>query len=181
MKLKWMVILGVVLLAGQAFAEEPLVLKTGTDKENYANGVTIARNLKQQAGVVNLDILIKGMMDELTGEKLLMAEDELKKTMTELQAGIERKKQQAAMNRGGMKAAVAGAAAAVPNGNTAARKDESQVQKDGKDGQITVRKAGTSVVERYEARRAIKNRAAEVRRRAIEQERRATARPQGAI
>lgn len=175
MKPIWMAVLGVALLAGHAYAGGQPVLNTPTDRENYTNGVTIARNLKQQGGTVNLDILIKGMMDELAGEKLLMTEGDLQKTLTALQAGIELKKQQAAMKRGGMKAAVAGAATTGPNSGPPVGK-EIQAQKpapDGQSAQIAPAKTGTSVAEQYKARRVIKNRAAELRNRTIEQERRA--------
>jgi len=175
-----MAILGVALLAGQAFADEQAVLSTPADRENYTNGVTIARNLKQQGGAVNLDILIKGMMDELRGEKLLMTEEDILKTLTVLQAESMQKKTQAAMKRGEVKAGAGNTAAAAntgPNNGPAARK-EAQAQKpapDGQAAQIAPAKPFTSVAERYTMRRAIKNRAAEMRRKVIEQGR------QGAI
>jgi hypothetical protein len=177
MKPIWMAVLGVALLAGQALADGQPVLNTPTERENYTNGVTIARNLKQQGGAVNLDILIQGMMDELKGEKLLMAEDELKKTMTELQAGIEQRKTQAAMKRGEVKApadVMAKPAAPAQNPAPPAQK-EAQVQKASPDGhaaRIAPAKTGTSIAERAQMRSAAKKRAAEMRRRTIEQERR---------
>ncbi len=45
--LKWMVLLVVGLMATQASAEQPLILKTQKDKQSYAMGVELFRNWKQ--------------------------------------------------------------------------------------------------------------------------------------
>ena len=108
MNLKWMAVLVMTLLAAQVFAEEPLVLKTQTDKENYSTGINIVRTLKQQGGEVNLDVVIKGMMDGLTGQKLLMTEDELGKTMAALQTKQMQRQKQAAFNSNEVKMPAAG-------------------------------------------------------------------------
>ena len=81
MMLKWMIVLGVWLLTSQVSAEEPFVLKTENDKLNYWIGVEVARSFKQQGIEVNPDIVIKGFKDELSGEDLLMAEDDLRETI----------------------------------------------------------------------------------------------------
>ena len=87
MKLKWTALLGIMLLAGQAFGGEQQFLKTQKDKENYSTGVEFVRNLKQQGGAVDLDIVIQGIKDGLTGEKLLMTEAEIRSTMAARQDG----------------------------------------------------------------------------------------------
>ncbi len=74
MTMKWTIFLGVVLLAVQAFGGEPQVLKTQKDKENYCTGIEFVRTLKQQGGAVDLDLVIQGIKDGLTGAKLLMTE-----------------------------------------------------------------------------------------------------------
>lgn len=79
MTLKWMVVLGIVLLPTQMFAEEPTVLKTQRDKVNYAIGVNMIGNFKQQGIEIDLDLVIRGMKDALAGEKLLMTNEELRK------------------------------------------------------------------------------------------------------
>ena len=81
MKLKLIIILGVLLLACQVGAEETLVLKTQKDKDNYNTGVKIVRSLKQQGGEINLDVVIQGMKDELTGEGHILTEDNVSETM----------------------------------------------------------------------------------------------------
>jgi len=95
MKLKWVAVLGVGLLATQASAQEPAALKTQTDKVSYGIGVGAARNLKRQGIEVDVDVLVKGLRDELSGAKLLMTEDDLRATMTAFQAEMKQKQEQA--------------------------------------------------------------------------------------
>jgi FKBP-type peptidyl-prolyl cis-trans isomerase FklB len=88
----------VVLLAAQCGQEpqvaktkpEP-VLKTDQDKVNYGIGVSMAKNLKQQKIEVNVDLLVKGLRDELSGGELLMTEADLHKTMRAFQDELRQK------------------------------------------------------------------------------------------
>jgi paraquat-inducible protein B len=171
MILKSVAVLGVALLAAQAFAGEALVLKAQTDRESYSNGVNIARNLRQQGGEVNLDVLIQGMKDELTGEKLLMTEEDIHKTLAALQAEMAQRQKLAATKRNEMKGD-AGTAKAGPDGNSA---------QGGQSDQSTTNKVATSVAGRYEKRIEVKKRAAEMRERMIEQGRQGAGRTPGAI
>jgi len=77
MNAKWMAVLGVGLLAVQASAGEPQVLRTEKEKMSYAVGVDMGRNLRQLETEVDFDLLIKGVKDGLSGEKLLLTEKEL--------------------------------------------------------------------------------------------------------
>jgi FKBP-type peptidyl-prolyl cis-trans isomerase len=92
---KWLVVLGVVLLTAQAGvmagAEEAPMLKTEKDKVNYGIGVSMGRNLKRQGIEVDVDLVVKGMKDELSGGKLLMSQEELQKTMREFQTELMQK------------------------------------------------------------------------------------------
>jgi hypothetical protein len=90
-------VLMVVFLAAQAAAEEATVLKEQIEKDSYATGVALVRNLKQQGGSFDLDLVIKGMKDEITCEKLLLTEEGLRMILTSLQS--ERNKRQ---TRGGI-------------------------------------------------------------------------------
>ena len=92
MTLKWMAVLAVALLAAQAIAEEPLVLKTQKDRENYAIGVEMARNFKRQGIEVDLDIVMRGMKDVLAGDKLLLTDNDLLTTMNMFASELRRKK-----------------------------------------------------------------------------------------
>ena len=76
-----MIVLGIVLLACQAVAGEKIALKTQKDIENYNAGIRIARSLRQQGGEINLDIVIQGMKDELTGEGHILTEDNVSETL----------------------------------------------------------------------------------------------------
>ncbi len=101
MKLTWIALLGVVLLAGPASAAEKTVLKTEKDKVNYGIGVSIGKNFKQQGIQVDLNLVMKGLKDELTGKKLLMSEDDIRKTMTAYQQEL-RQKQMEERNKAGL-------------------------------------------------------------------------------
>jgi FKBP-type peptidyl-prolyl cis-trans isomerase len=85
MRLKWIVVLELILLTAQVSAEETMVLKTQKDRVSYAMGVDLAKNLKQPGVEVDVDLMIRGLKDGLSGEKLLMTDDELRKTMNAFQ------------------------------------------------------------------------------------------------
>jgi FKBP-type peptidyl-prolyl cis-trans isomerase len=93
--LKGMVVLTVGLLAAQVGAQEPPVLKTQKEKTSYAIGVDMAKNLRRQGVDLDLDVLIKGFQDEFMGGKLLMSDDDLRKTMAAFPAEVRRKRNEA--------------------------------------------------------------------------------------
>jgi len=95
MDLKWTAILGLWLVAAQVCAEEPVVLTTQKDKVNYGIGVNLARNFKQQGIEIDLDLVIKGMRDEFSGQKILMSEKELGAIMAAFQTENRQKQVQA--------------------------------------------------------------------------------------
>ena len=71
-------VMGAMLLAAPLCAEEQQVLKTRTDKDSYMTGVDIVQSLKKRGGQIDLDIVIRGMKDGLTGENMLMSEDDIR-------------------------------------------------------------------------------------------------------
>ena len=81
MKRGWMMVLGVVLLAVQASAEETPVLKTMKDKVSYATGVDMVRSFQRQGIEVDKDLFLKGVKDGLSGGTLLMSDDDFHKTL----------------------------------------------------------------------------------------------------
>jgi FKBP-type peptidyl-prolyl cis-trans isomerase len=93
-KWQWLALLGMVLLTAQC-AQEPTELKTEKDKVNYGIGVSIGKSLKQQGMEVEVDLMVKGLKDELAGKKLLVSDDELRKTMTAYQQELRQKQMQA--------------------------------------------------------------------------------------
>jgi FKBP-type peptidyl-prolyl cis-trans isomerase len=92
-KWHWLGLLGVVLLTANC-TQEPTDLKTDKDKVNYGIGVSVGRNFKQQNMEIDVDLVVKGMKDELGGKKLLLNEDELRKTMVAYQSELRRKQKQ---------------------------------------------------------------------------------------
>jgi UDP-GlcNAc:undecaprenyl-phosphate/decaprenyl-phosphate GlcNAc-1-phosphate transferase len=83
--LKNIAALALGLLAAQAFAQEPTVLKTQKDKDSYAIGADLARNLKRRGVSMETEPLLRGMRDVLSGGQLLMAEDDLQETLRAIQ------------------------------------------------------------------------------------------------
>ncbi len=91
MKLKLLALLGVVLLAGLCGCEQKKELKTEKDKVSYGIGVSVGKNFKQQGIEVDPEIVVQGLKDELGGQKLLMSEDDLRKTMIAFQQELRQK------------------------------------------------------------------------------------------
>lgn len=90
MKLIWIMVSGVVLLTVQVSAQETPILKTEREKVSYAIGVDVVRNFQQQGIEVDLDLVSKGMKDALSGEKLLMTEEEFRATMSAFRTQVRR-------------------------------------------------------------------------------------------
>jgi len=90
------VLVVVGLMAGQVNAAPETLLKTQKEKVSYGIGVTVAKSFKPQGIEVNVEALVKGLRDALAGEKLLMTDTELQKTMGEFQAELSQKQIQAA-------------------------------------------------------------------------------------
>jgi FKBP-type peptidyl-prolyl cis-trans isomerase FklB len=82
-------------MTGYVLAQEAPVLKTQQDKINYGIGVGVARNFKNQGLEVNLDLVIRGMRDALSGATLQMTEEDLAKTMYAFQQELQQKLAQA--------------------------------------------------------------------------------------
>lgn len=81
MTAKWIVVLGVGLLAAQASAQQPTTLKTDKEAMSYAVGVSYGRNLKRLGpGKMDLEMLVKGLRDEFSGQPLLMSEEDFRRT-----------------------------------------------------------------------------------------------------
>jgi len=91
MKMILILILGVGLLAAPASAEETPVLKTKTDKTSYAAGVETARALKRQGVELDMELVIKGIRDASTGQKLLLTDEDLHAVINAYQAEVRQK------------------------------------------------------------------------------------------
>lgn len=62
------------LLSYFVSAGEQNILVSETDKASYSAGLSFVRQLKQQGGAFNLDLVIQGIRDGLTGETLMTEE-----------------------------------------------------------------------------------------------------------
>jgi FKBP-type peptidyl-prolyl cis-trans isomerase len=90
-----MAVVGIVLFAGAAWAEEAAVLKTQKDKVSYGIGMNIGKSLKKDAVDVDVDLLVKGLKDSLSDGKTLLSEEEYRATLTALQKEMMEKQAEA--------------------------------------------------------------------------------------
>jgi FKBP-type peptidyl-prolyl cis-trans isomerase FklB len=104
-------VVAAVITAGTAFAAE-VELKTDIDKANYSVGYQVGSDFKSQNVEVNMDALVKGIEDALSGGQALMTPEERHATLTALRQKIAaeqqaRLKEQAAENLAKSKAFMA--------------------------------------------------------------------------
>jgi len=85
----------IVVSAASAWSGEPAALQTPKDKVNYSIGVSVIRNFKQQGVDMDLERVIQGMKDALSGDNLLMTEEELRATLMATQTDIRQRQRQA--------------------------------------------------------------------------------------
>lgn len=95
MTLKWMAVLGILLLAAPVGAGEPPAFKTQKEKISYGIGVDMSRNFKQQGLEFDAEALLKGFRDESSGGKLLMTEEDIRATLSAYQNELLQKRAQA--------------------------------------------------------------------------------------
>jgi UDP-GlcNAc:undecaprenyl-phosphate/decaprenyl-phosphate GlcNAc-1-phosphate transferase len=80
------------ILAVPAFAQDAAVLNTKQEKDSYAVGVDLARNLKRRGVKMESEALLRGMRDVISGQKLLMTEDDLRATLNAVQVEERQKR-----------------------------------------------------------------------------------------
>ena len=79
-----------VLMATQVFAGDP-TLKTQRDRSSYAFGANLIGNIKQQGIELDMDLVMKGMKDAMSGGKLLMNDEETRKSISFYQNDVRNK------------------------------------------------------------------------------------------
>jgi len=94
MTVVWLAVLGVALLASRAGAEETAVLKTQKEKVSYGIGVDLAMSFRSQGIEVDLDLLVRGLKDGLSGGKLLIPESDLRTVLADFRAELMQKRAQ---------------------------------------------------------------------------------------
>ncbi len=91
MKLKWVGVVGIGLLAVQLSAQESAILKTPQDKISYALGMDLGNSLRKQSIAVDPVIFSQALKDALSGGKTLPTEEEVRTTIAQLQTDMRNK------------------------------------------------------------------------------------------
>jgi len=85
-------ILATVLTIGLSFifcsAAEKLEMKNLKDKESYSLGYQFGQSLKAQGVEIDLEVYTSGIRDALGGTKPLLSQEEIQKTVSELQQRV---------------------------------------------------------------------------------------------
>jgi len=81
-------IISIGLLFTFCFGGEKLELKDLKDKESYSLGYQFGQSLKAQGLDINLEVYTSGIRDALGGTNPLLSQDEIHKTISELQKRI---------------------------------------------------------------------------------------------
>jgi len=92
--------MGILFFSSQVLGEEKGAPKTQKDRVSYVIGVDIGANLKKQSIEVNPDLLFKGIKDGLSGNKLMMSDQEIKETIATFQKEIQAKQEELAKRMG---------------------------------------------------------------------------------
>jgi FKBP-type peptidyl-prolyl cis-trans isomerase FklB len=74
-------------------ATTPLVLTTEKDKQSYAIGLNVGKNLHRDGIDVDPKIVLRGLQDELAGGKILLTDDQIKTVLTDLQNQVRQKQE----------------------------------------------------------------------------------------
>ena len=93
-RMKWLVWItgvGVGAMTAQLSAQEASGLKTQKEQLSYAIGVDMARNLKRQGIEVDMGVVVKGLNDGISGEKLLVSERDLHQLLVKAQNEVRQK------------------------------------------------------------------------------------------
>ncbi len=94
MKVRGIMIFGMMLAASTAFAAGTTELKTQKEKVSYAIGMDMANSLKKNAIEVDADVLGQAMKSVLTGQKTIMTDQDVKTTLADLQKEMQAKQQE---------------------------------------------------------------------------------------
>jgi FKBP-type peptidyl-prolyl cis-trans isomerase len=86
----WIICSVLLTLAARVSAEGPPAFRSDMDKVNYGIGVDVVRNFQSQGVKINLDLLIQGLKDGLSG-KVTISDKELRKIMTGFQTELRQR------------------------------------------------------------------------------------------
>jgi FKBP-type peptidyl-prolyl cis-trans isomerase len=95
----WGAVLAVLLFAAQAIAEGPPSPMTRKEKESYAAGVDMANTIKRQKIEVDPGLFARGVKDGLSGDPLLMSDDEINKSVSAFRIELRQRMQETRKNQ----------------------------------------------------------------------------------
>ena len=90
---KWMFVpaAAVLLFAAPAVAQDDQSIRKPSDRVSYGMGIDMVRKMKELGMEVNVDLVIKGMKDELSGKKPLITDRDLRRTMTMVEVELKKR------------------------------------------------------------------------------------------
>jgi FKBP-type peptidyl-prolyl cis-trans isomerase FklB len=91
LKKNWFCVCGLVLITGQVFAQNSVVIKTDKDKLSYSIGAAIGKNFKSEGTEVDVGLLVEGLKNSLAGDKLLIPEKDMRQLMNDYQTQLRQK------------------------------------------------------------------------------------------
>jgi hypothetical protein len=86
-----LIVLAIALLAGQAFAQDAVGLKSDTEKLSYALGMDLGNQLRRKSVAVDPTVFGRALADALAGGTTLMTPDEARAQIAALQAEMIRR------------------------------------------------------------------------------------------
>ena len=81
-------LLGIFLFSTNCLGAEGLELKDTKDKESYSLGYQFGQSLKHQGLAINLEVYTAGIRDALGGAKPQLSQEEVNKTVSEIQSRV---------------------------------------------------------------------------------------------
>jgi FKBP-type peptidyl-prolyl cis-trans isomerase FklB len=72
------------LFLSVCFAAEPLQLKDENDRVNYSYGFQVGESFKRQGVEINVDVMLQGLQDALSGAEPLMTQEEMRAALLQL-------------------------------------------------------------------------------------------------
>jgi FKBP-type peptidyl-prolyl cis-trans isomerase FklB len=85
MRIRRTIAFSLILLTGVAAAQETSAFTNQKEKRSYALGMDLGQQLRRLAIDVDPTVFARGMRDALSGQKMLMTEDEARAVVAELQ------------------------------------------------------------------------------------------------
>jgi len=88
MKIMFVILLNVLLLAGLTSGDAKPDPETQKGKLSYSVGYQIGGDFLRQGKEINPDVLLKGIQDAMVGVEPLMTKEDMRKTLTDLQKSV---------------------------------------------------------------------------------------------